>query len=100
MNVKSVDLEDLFSQIGGSVGILLGYSILQIPILISMMNRLILGICGHLAGEKKDSVLSNKVQEIATPPGKYVLNNDDKGLMLVSQRNLEVNVYRCNIFYI
>ena len=92
MNVRSVDLEDLFSQIGGSVGILLGYSILQIPTLISMMNRLIFGIYGHLAGEKKDAVLSNNVREIATPPGKYFFSNDDKGVMLVSQKNLDVNV--------
>ena len=64
MNAKSVDLEDLFSQIGGSVGILLGYSILQIPTLISMINHLILGIYGHLMGEKKDVALNNKVEQI------------------------------------
>ena len=100
MNVKSVDLEDLFSQIGGSVGILLGYSILQIPTLISMINRLICGVYGHLVGEKKDVVVNNKVEQIANPPGKYVFDNDDKGVMLVSQRNAEVNVYRYNIFNI
>ena len=71
MNVKSVDLEDLFSQIGGSVGILLGYSILQIPSLISIIKRFLVIIYDHFVERKKDLGVGNTVEKIVFAPGKH-----------------------------
>ena len=74
MNVKSVDLEDLFSQIGGSVGILLGYSILQIPSLISIIKRFLVIIYDHFVERKKDLGVGNTVENIVFAPGKHFSN--------------------------
>ena len=96
-NVKTVDLEDLFSQIGGSVGILLGYSILQIPTLILMMNRLILMIWEFFVGRKKDAFVGNKNSKVVSPSRKHIFKNMDNGGMFVSTRNTTVNRYRYGV---
>ena len=97
MNVKSVDLEDLFSQIGGSVGILLGYSILQIPSLISMINSIIVVIYAHFTGTKKEVDVGKNVAKNVIPLGKIEFSNDDQGLMLVNQSISEVYIYSSDI---
>ena len=99
-NAKSIDLEDLFSQIGGSVGILLGYSILQIPTLISMINRLIVMICETFLRRKNGASVSTKASKIASPSRKHVSKNKDNGGMLESTRDTKVNTYRYGVFYV
>ena len=97
-NAKSIDLETLFSQIGGSVGILLGYSILQIPTLISMMNRLIVMIFDNLVGRKNGASEANKVSKIVSPSRKHVFKNKNNGGMFEFRRDTKVNTYRYGVF--
>ena len=99
MNVKDVDLEDLFSQIGGSVGILLGYSILQIPSLISIIKHFIVIVYEHLVERKKDLGVGNTAAKIVLSPGKHFLKNGDHELVIMSTKCTEVNTYRYHFCY-
>ena len=90
-NAKSIDLENLFSQIGGSVGILLGYSILQIPTLISMINRLIVMICEAFHRRKNGASVGNKASKIVSPSRKHVYKDKGNGGMLVTTIDTKVN---------
>ena len=91
MNVKSVDLEDLFSQIGGSVGILLGYSILQIPSLISIIKRFLVITYDHFIERKKDLGVVNTVKKIVFAPEKHFSNNRDHESVVMSPKYTEVS---------
>ena len=93
MNVKSVDLEDLFSQIGGSVGILLGYSILQIPSLISIIKRFLVMIYEHFLEQKKDLAVSNTAAKIVFVPGKHAFKNNDHELVAIPMKYTKVSKY-------
>ena len=98
MNVKSVDLEDLFSQIGGSVGILLGYSILQIPSLISIIKRFLVMIYEHFAERKKDRGVGNTAAKIVFVPGKHAFKNGNHELVAMPTKYMEVSTYRYYFF--
>ena len=93
MNVKSVDLEDLFSQIGGSVGILLGYSILQIPSLISIIKHFLVMIYEHFAERKKDRGVGNTAAKIVFVPGKHAFKNGNHELVAMPTKYIEVSRY-------
>ena len=93
MNVKDVDLEDLFSQIGGSVGILLGYSILQIPSLILIIKHFIVIVYEHLVERKKDLGVGNTAGKIVLSPGNHCLKNGDHELVIMSTKCTEVGTY-------
>ena len=94
MNVKSVDLEDLFSQIGGSVGILLGYSILQIPSLISIIKHFLVMIYEHFAERKKDRGVGNTAAKKFFVPGKHAFKNNEHELVDMPTKYMEVSRYR------
>ena len=64
VNQKSMDLEDLFSQIGGSVGIMLGFSMTQIPGLLLIGVHTLARFYKYLTGEEMNGVMKNKAENL------------------------------------
>ena len=64
VNQKSMDLEDLFSQIGGSVGIMLGFSMTQIPVLFLFGVHTIARFFKHMTGKEVNGLMKNKAGQL------------------------------------